>query len=561
MLTNKEIANVFNQLSSYMELHKENAYRIKSYQNAYIQLRKTSAPIAEMTDAQIGKIRGIGKSSVSKIREVINTGKLKRLEVYKAKTPVGVQEMMGIKGFGAKKVRVIWKELGAETLGEVLYACNENRLITLKGFGTKTQADLKKKIEYFQQSKGKYHFATLEQEAAAVKNRIQGVVPNITLALVGAMRRNKPIVECLEFLVANDVDLTQLWHPKTGLTQTGEKNGNLTAQTDNGVKVIFYTCQKDEWGSKMFKYSGSRDFLAAFVKHFEGVDFRGLASEKAVFEKVNLPFIPPSLRENATYLQKAITGNLPNLLTTADIKGIVHAHSTYSDGLHTLQQMATYTRQQGFEYLVITDHSKSAFYANGLKPKRVLEQMAEIDQLNQTLAPFKIFKGIESDILSNGNLDYEEAILKQFDVIIASVHSNLKMDKAKATTRLLKAIENPYTTILGHPTGRLLLARAGYSIDYEAIIQACAKHHVAIELNANPHRLDLDWRWIQYAIDLGVKIAINPDAHTKENIHHIRYGVKAAQKGGLTAKDCLNALGLVEFEEFLANRIRNRTYL
>lgn len=232
---------------------------------------------------------------------------------------------------------------------------------------------------------------------------------------------------------------------------------------------------------------------------------------------------------------------MPILIEETDIKGVIHSHTTYSDGLHTLREMAEYSKSLGFEYIVITDHSKSAFYANGLKPERVLAQMEEIDALNAELAPFKIYKGIESDILGDGSLDYEEDILKQFDVIIASVHSNLKMDKEKATTRLINAIKNPYTTILGHPTGRLLLSREGYPIDHMAIIDACAEHQVAIELNANPYRLDLDYEWIPYAMEKGVKISINPDAHSKEGIHDIRYGVLAARKGGLTKEMCFNA--------------------
>ena len=279
--------------------------------------------------------------------------------------------------------------------------------------------------------------------------------------------------------------------------------------------------------------------------------FKGIATEAAIFEVATLPYIVPELREESTILDIAKAGNLPNLIEESDIKGVIHSHTTYSDGLNTVKEMADYSQSLGYQYIGITDHSKAAFYANGLKPDRVLAQMEEIDALNSQLAPFKIYKGIESDILNNGSLDYEEDILSRFDFIIASVHTNLKMDKTKATERLITAIKNPYTTMLGHPTGRLLLSREGYPIDHKAIIDACSEHGVAIELNANPYRLDLDWTWIEYAMSKNVKISINPDAHSTGGIHDIHFGVLAARKGGLTAEMCFNTMGRAELDEYL----------
>jgi DNA polymerase (family 10) len=244
-------------------------------------------------------------------------------------------------------------------------------------------------------------------------------------------------------------------------------------------------------------------------------------------------------------------GGIENLVEESQIKGVVHAHTTYSDGINSLREMALFAKDKGYQYLGLTDHSKSAFYANGLKEDRLQAQWQEVDALNQELAPFRIFKGIESDILSDGSLDYEESILKQFDFIIASVHSNLRMDLEKATTRLLRAIENPYTTMLGHPTGRLLLSRPGYPIDHKKIIDACADNHVAIELNANPYRLDLDWTWIQYALDKGVLISINPDAHSTGGIRDIHFGILSARKGGLPNEKCLTCFELADFEHFI----------
>ncbi len=268
------------------------------------------------------------------------------------------------------------------------------------------------------------------------------------------------------------------------------------------------------------------------------MDFKNLSNEEAVFEKTKQSFVVPELRENAEILQGKIQ---PQLIQGQDLKGILHVHTTYSDGLHSLREMCEHTRSLGYAYIGITDHSQSAFYANGLKPDRVLAQMEEIEKLNAELAPFRIFKGIESDILNDGSLDYDDALLEQFDFVIASVHSNLRMNIEKATERVVRAIEHPCTTILGHPTGRLLLSREGYPLDWDAVFEACAKHKVSIELNAHPRRLDIDWTLIPRALAHGIRISINPDAHSKDGILHTRYGVMVARKGGLTAAGCLNA--------------------
>lgn len=555
MLTNKDIAGYFNELGGFMDLYGENSFRIKSYKNAYIAIRKVDSPMAEMNDKTIGSIKGVGKSVAAKIREIIDTGKMQTLEDYKTKTPIGIQEMLKIKGFGAKKVRVIWEKLEVETLGELLYACNENRLIQLKGFGEKTQLDLKKKIEYFLKSRDKFRYAVLENEALVLIEKIKKILPNTPISLIGEMRRRLPIVHKIEILIGSTDSMDVIFNKKTGLTlQNHTDNFFYNCQTANELPVKITTCRSEEFGSKLFKFTGTREFLEGFVAFANGIDFTNLPTETAVFEKANLPIIPPELRENATIIELAKANNLPKLIEETDIKGVVHSHSTYSDGYNTLREMAEYSKAQGFEYLVITDHSKSAFYANGLKPDRVLKQMAEIDELNLELAPFKIFKSIESDILNNGSLDYDEDILSKFDMIIASVHTNLKMNIEKATARLITAIKNPYTTMLGHPTGRLLLSREGYPIDHKAVIDACAANDVAIEINANPYRLDLDWTWIEYATQQGVQISINPDAHSTAGIHDIRFGILAARKGSLTLDNCLNALSLEAFENYLKKR-------
>ncbi len=547
-MTNKEIAQKFKFLADLIDVHGKDKYRGKTYNNVYIQLRKQTTPLESLSEKELEEIKGVGKSSVSKIKEIVGTGTMKKLEEYLAITPPGIQDLISIKGLGPKKIAQLWKELEIESVGELLYACNENRLIALNGFGDKTQADIQGKLLYFLQSRDKFHYATFEQEALGLIEEIKKATNNGLVVLTGEMRRKLTIIKQIELLA----DQTMADQIKTLINCTEQTDTKITGKTKNEVPITVHLCPAEAFGSKLFKTTGPRDFLEAFVAAAAEKEFKGLPTEQAVFEKASIHYIDPELRDDDAWIEQAKKQTLPQLIVDSDIKGILHNHSTYSDGLHTLREMAEYTRDSGYEYLGITDHSKAAFYANGLKPDRVLQQMEEIDQLNKELAPFKIFKGIESDILNDGSLDYEEDMLARFDFIVASVHTNLKMDEEKATQRLIKAIENPYTTILGHPTSRLLLARKGYPLDHKQIIDACAANNVIIELNANPHRLDIDWVWIPYAMERGVKIAINPDAHSMDGIHHVHFGVCAARKGGLTADMCLNTLSLKDFEAFLA---------
>lgn len=549
-MTNKEIATIFQDLASMMELHQENPFKIKSYKSAYVNLRKIDTPLFDLDPSEWGSIKGVGKSIVAKLGEIKETGTIANLSDYQKITPVGIQELLKLKGFGAKKIRTIWKDLGVESVGELLYACNENRLVELKGFGAKTQEDLRQKLEYFQQSKGKFHYATLDQSAKDLLKAFQSQNPDTLIELTGQMRRLSPVVSQIEILIGSEeIDVNALFKANE-ITFIEQKENAYLGKTNQDFPIVIYTCSTDSFGSKQFRYTASAAFMQSFLEKAAAKDFKGLATEQAVFEKAKIPFIVPELREEETIIDMAKTGYNPELIVDTDIKSVLHAHTTYSDGIHSLKDMATEAQRLGYEYIGITDHSKSAFYANGLKVDRLQDQFAEIDALNKTFIDFKIFKGIESDILNDGALDYDEDILKQFDFIIASIHSNLKMDEAKATQRLITAIENPYTTILGHPTGRLLLSRKGYPIDHQKVIDACAANNVVLELNANPYRLDLDWTWIPYAIEKGVKVSINPDAHSKEGIQHIHYGVLAARKGGLTKEHCFNQLSLAAFEAY-----------
>jgi DNA polymerase (family 10) len=555
-MENKTISRTFRFLSQLMELQQENAFKIKTIANAAIKIDKLPFPVASKSLEEIEQIAGIGKSTAAKVWELIQTGTLTDIDVISANMPEGIIEMMGIKGLGPKKILTIWKDLGIENIGELYYACNENRLIEAKGFGLKTQEEVKRLIEFKMAGHGKFLYAQAEPLAKNILEDLSLWLSNLEqaplLRIAGDYRRYNEIIEDLIFVIGAD-DPAQVMAQVDGystLTFVEESAGSYLAESPFGLKIRLNVFPKDTFYLNLFLLTGSVEHVTQVIKLAGEGPF---SSEEDIYVKAGMSFVEPEMREGLYEIKMALRGEMPALITYTDLKGSLHNHSTWSDGVHTLEQMATYCRDElALEYLGICDHSKSAFYANGLYEQRVLAQHKEIDALNEKLGPFKIFKGIESDILNDGSLDYEEEVLKTFDFVVASVHSNLRMDEAKATVRLIKAIENPYTTILGHPTGRLLLSRKGYSIDYEKVIDACAANQVVIEINANPLRLDLDWRWHRYALEKGVLLSINPDAHRMETFRDMHYGVYVGRKGGLQTKSCLNAFNLSEITAYFS---------
>ncbi|MBE9582891.1 DNA polymerase/3'-5' exonuclease PolX [Mucilaginibacter sp. JRF] len=550
-MENKPIARTLRLLSQLMELHEENSFKIRSVANASFKVDKLPFNVADKTPAELETVDGIGKSTASKITELLQTGTIKELQTLIEKTPEGVMEMMAIKGIGPKKVGVIWREMGIENTGELLYACNENRLIELKGFGAKTQAEIIKAIEFRMASNGKFLFAQVEQQAHDFMGQLKAVFPEALKHIAGEFRRYNEVISELSIVIGNnnrEMALDTLEQSDL-LKSVKMIDNHVTGELENGLLVDITCVEKGEYFKTLFLNTGTDEHVQAVLDRLsEPLDQP--ESEEMIYKKAGLQWIQPELREGDTYIEKAAQDALPKLITLTDLKGSLHNHSTWSDGVHTVEEMALYCRDvMKLEYLGMCDHSRTAVYAKGLNIERVLQQHEEIDHLNKKLDGFHIFKGIESDILNDGSLDYPEEILQRFDFIVASVHSNLKMDIDKATTRLIKAIENPYTTILGHPTGRLLLSRNGYQIDHKKVIDACAANNVVIEINANPLRLDLDWRWQQYALDKGVWLSINPDAHRKEGHHDMQFGVYAARKGGLYKERCLNALSLQQIQE------------
>ena len=579
---NYYIADQFSLLAKLMDIHGENSFKTKSYSVAAFTIEKLPTLLAEMPPEKIFAIKGIGDAIGKKIQEILATGELRLLREYQEKTPPGVIEILNIKGLGPKKIATIWKEMEIESLGELLYACQENRLLLYKGFGEKTQNNVRESIEFYFRSQGSHLYSDVESYARVIQDAMQENFPAHRIFPTGEFRRQLEVINQLQFVTTIDPDAARKFLEAAGFiahdaaSTTGSASTapaasdpaitnapasslssiapSLRLKTAEGVTLEFYFTSEEAFYSTLFASSASEEFLAAWQQHTSGNPSTHYPSEEQLFTAANIPFIPPFRREQAAIIREAAAKPLPAVIQHTDIRAIIHSHSKWSDGNDTLEQMAKACIGKGYEYLVISDHSKSAFYANGLSEERIREQHAQIDELNSQLAPFKIFKSIECDILNDGSLDYPDAVLASFDLVIASVHSNLKMSEEKAMARLLAAIANPYTTILGHMTGRLLLSRPGYPVDHKRIIDACAAHHTVIELNAHPRRLDMDWRWIGYAMEKGVLISIDPDAHSTEGYNDIKYGSLAAQKAGLTPEHNLSSFTLEQFRNFLAER-------
>ncbi|MDN3688197.1 helix-hairpin-helix domain-containing protein [Cyclobacterium jeungdonense] len=550
-----------------MELHEDNAFKIKGYQSAITAIERGGVSLDKLDSAQLQELPGIGKSIAEAIIQIRESGTHPFLEGLLEKTPQGILELLKIKGLGPKKIKTLWKELEITSTHELMEACQSGQVAKIKGFGEKTQESIIQKLEFNASNKGKWLFADIDDEGALLMTTLKKVLGNDVLAPVGSYGKMAEIVDDLTFLIGTD-------NPKDTLKKIGKieelhRNDRLCSPfrwqgewKEMGLQVILLLAEKDKFIRKKLLLTSSPSHLLHPV---EGTSTLGeyfyrknFTSEEEAYTSAGMPYIPADLREGNGELEWAQDHSLDELLTLKDLKGPLHNHSTYSDGKNKLEDLAAYCKSAGYEYLGIADHSRSAFYANGLDEDRIRIQHEEIDRLNESLAPFRIFKGIESDILTDGSLDYSAEVLASFDYIVASIHSGLSMDSKKATERLIRAIQNPHTTILGHPTGRLLLRREGYPIDHRAVIDACAHYQVVIEINANPWRLDLDWHWVRYAMEQGVTLSINPDAHENEGINDMKYGVIVGRKGGLTKDMTLNTKSAEDLNQYFQERKKNK---
>ena len=546
-----------------MELHEENPFKIRSYQGALNSLERGDQDLTELSDKALAEIPGVGKSIVEAIQSIKSTGTFATLQDLIEKTPTGILEILQIKGLGPKKVKTLWDELGITSTHELMEACQSGKVAQIKGFGEKTQESIMQNLIFKASNAGKWLFADIEDTVYQLEATLRKLLNHSSLAIVGEFARKMEIISEVELLIGSEELPALKSHLSTfePIEWNWRQSGPMTWRgklREPELQVNVHFCLPADFVWKKLSLEASKAHLLSLADEketiAEKIQKKDFGSEVEFFEKNQLQFIPIEMREGAGEAQWARENKIPALLQDTDLKGILHNHSTYSDGKHSLRQMAEHCKALGYEYLGISDHSRTASYAGGLEIEKVLKQHQEIDQLNQELAPFRIFKGIESDILGDGSLDYPTEVLDSFDFIVSSVHSILTMDQKRATERLIRAIANPFTTILGHPTGRLLLRREGYPIDHKAVIDACAAHQVVIEINANPWRLDLDWRWVRYAMDQGVKLAINPDAHEMDGYADMKYGVLVGRKGGLTKEMTLNALSGDEIASYFASR-------
>ncbi len=562
-MTNKEIARVLKITADLLEIHDENPFRIRTYTNAALVADRHNNPLENLSEEALERVDGIGKGMAKTITVILETGSFDVLEQLKAKTPAGVIEISGIKGLGPKKVKTLWRDLQIESIDALREACTTGRIAATKGFGEKTQESILENLRYLDMNRGKALFSDAEEPANKLLELLKTAFPDTSISFTGELRRKSDIVTSADILIEN-TPLDKIATVIGGYESIQidlKRSGPFTLRgTFKSAEIpwLVRIVPEEQFYQKLVLFSGSDGHLASIQKggnNLAEYTMNNLhGDEESYYTSLDLPWIIPEIREEI-YNQDQLTAmSRLELIEDGDLRGAFHNHSTYSDGKNSLREMAEKCISLGYEYLGISDHSQSAFYANGLQEYHVLKQFEEIDKLNEELTPFTIFKGIESDILNDGSLDYKTEILAKFDFIVASIHSNLNMDVDKATTRLLKAIENPYTTMLGHATGRLLLKRPGYPLDHTKIIDACANHGVMIEINSNPWRLDIDWRWVSYALQKGMMLSINPDAHEVDGLSDMRYGVISGRKGGLTKAMTFNAKPLAEVKHYLAER-------
>jgi len=551
---NRALTRAFKLAAQLMELHDENPFKIRAIEGTASALEALSFPVSEVERSGLPDRTGLSKTAAAKVAELLDTGTFPELKHLLDSTPPGVVEMLNIKGIGPKKIRSLWRELGIESAEQLREAAESDQVSKLKGFGKKTQESILEALEFAGQSKGKLLYPQAEALANDLAQHLREGLKTEQVAVAGEIRRRLETVETVRLVAATaqPARAHTVLNGLDGLTADPRRSGPFAwrgTATESGVRVEVLLTTTEDFVTELFLNSAAEEHLSEHLTNSSTPQLtlrqwarrEKFQQEEALYERAGLQFVVPELREGLGEIALAAEQKLPRLLEDGDLRGSLHNHSTYSDGNHSIREMATWLRDHGYEYLGLCDHSQAAHYANGLGVERVRQQHQEIDQLNAELAPFRIFKGIESDILGDGSLDYAPDVLASFDFIVASIHSNLKMDERRATDRLLRAIENPYTTMLGHPTGRLLLRRQGYPIDYKAVIDACARHQVVIEINANPWRLDLDWRWVRYALDQGVLLSINPDAHHTNGYEDMRYGVLMGRKGHLTKEMTLNA--------------------
>jgi DNA polymerase (family 10) len=565
----KELIHILEEIGTMLDLKGENPFKSRAYFSAARTLETITEDINELVaSGKISEIKGIGKALSEKIGTLLHTGHLAYYEDLKQQTPPGLLEMLKIPGLGSKKVKAVYDQLNVSSLGELEYACRENRLRDLDGFGQKSQDKILANIELFKKYSERFLYSTAESAASDLINYLERNTKFIRLSIAGSLRRKKETVKDIDIVASSEIhDRSRLINYFVNYDQCervvnqGDTKSSIILHS--GISADLRIVDDKEYPFILHHFTGSKEHntaLRALAKTMDmkmneyGIFAKGqridCQDESAIFAELGLDFIPPELRENMGEIEAAKHKNLPELYTGEPFYGILHVHTTYSDGSNTLQEIVDACRKMNLKYVGICDHSKSAFYANGLTEDRLTDQFKEIDLLNKELEGFHIFKGIEVDILSDGTLDYSDDILSQCDFVIASVHSIFSLTREAMTERICRALENPYVSILGHPTGRLLLGREPYAVDMHQVIRTAGKNGKAIEINSSPYRLDLDWRLGKLAKANGVKTVLNPDAHMIDGLSEYQYGIGIARKAWFEGIDILNTLSIQELTDY-----------
>lgn len=556
MSLKKELVKELELFADILEYNGENKFKVAAFRNGAANIRRIENDIKIMfEEGSLADVKGVGKGLLAFIEDFIENGTSTELAELLAQIPEGVIELFTIRGLGARKVKHLVEEHNIKSIDDLEQACRNGTISSIKGFGAKTQSKLLTEIENIKESKSFLHLHKALKLGNDLVEKLQKLKSVKDVLLTGELRRVREVISNIELLVHTSSEREFL----SELSNSFDFN-KIESRYDSTILEInsyapIKTClilidNSDMLPKILFYSSGEKKFIEKISSEnlIEG------NSEEEIFDNFGMQFITPEMREQEYFsLRKEQMENTS--LSLKDFKGFFHFHTTHSDGMNKLEEMVSAAVKEGFEYLVVCDHSKSAFYANGLDEKRIEIQKEEIKLFNKS-SKAKVYHGIESDILRDGSLDYDKSILKRFDFIVASIHSIFTLSEDEMTKRIIKAVENPYTDILAHPTGRLLLSREGYKVDIKKVIDACAANDVAIEINASPYRLDLDWRNIFYAREKGCRFSVNPDAHSVDEILNINYGISIAKKGGIQPAEVINCLNETEFKKFINRKVK-----
>ncbi len=570
-MTKEEIASVLEKIATLLELKNENPFKVRAYTNAARAIETFGANVSSFQDAEaVAKIPGIGKSIALKIKELTETGSLEYFQELSAEFPPGILELFSLPGLGAKKIKALHDKLGISSIKQLQKACEQGRVAELPGFGEATQQKLCDVIARRAAHTGSFQFGQVAADAESMRADLAAHESALQVDVAGSYRRRKEIVHDLDLLVATSEPerITKFFvsHPlvESIIAQGPTKSSvRLRSGVQCDLRVVttseypfalaYFTGNKEhniEMRSRALQHGWTlNEYRLTLVpvdpksrKKRPAKKIPNVRDEADLYGAVDLDFIPPELRENCGEFEAAEQHSLPKLIEKENLRGTFHCHTIASDGHNTLEEMAEAAQELGLEYLGIADHSRSSVQAHGIDAEKLLEQVTAIRKLNQEFDGFRLFAGIECDILRDGSLDFPDEILSQLDYVVASVHSVFNLSGSEMTQRVIRALENRFVTILAHPTGRLLLKRDPYEIDIQAVLEVAARTGTWIELNAAPKRLDLDWRWWPLAKQKGVKCVINPDAHRTERLQDLWFGIGIARKGWLTKEDVVNCL-------------------